>query len=181
MYVALTICASQATIKYMVKHSAGILLFRDDAVLLVHPGGPFWANKDIHSWSIPKGEFDETEQPFEAAKREFKEEMGFEAPEGAYIPLGEFRQSSGKVIHVFALKAVIDIEQFKSNMFEMEWPPKSGKKQEFPENDKAAWVPFAQAAQKLIKGQVPVIAALAEALGKHLSQSSEPPSQSLLF
>lgn len=151
------------------KQSAGILVYRkgdsDYEVLLVHPGGPFWAKKDDGSWSIPKGEFDESEAPLAAAKREFEEETSIPAPVGDYALLGEFKQSSGKIVHAFALESDINLEHFKSNMFEMEWPPKSGKKQEFPENDKAAWLYISVASRKLVKGQVPIIEALAAKLG----------------
>lgn len=156
----------------MAKHSAGIFLYRKTAdgyeVLIVHPGGPFWAKKDNGSWSMPKGEFDETEEPLDAAKREFKEETSIVAPAGDYQNIGEAKQSSGKIVHAFACEADVNLEKFKSNMFEMEWPPKSDKKQEFPENDKAAWVPLSQAKQKLVKGQVPLLEALATKLGQKL-------------
>lgn len=154
------------------KQSAGILLYRKaDAgyeVLLVHPGGPFWAKKDNGSWSIPKGEFDGSEEPLAAAKREFKEETSMQPPEGEYAKLGEYKQSSGKLVHTFAIEADINLEHFKSNMFETEWPPKSGKKQEFPENDKAAWLPLIIAREKLVKGQAPIIDDLAVRLGESL-------------
>ncbi len=167
----------------MAKHSAGIFLYRKTVggyeVLLVHPGGPFWAKKDNGSWSMPKGEFDETEAPIDAAKREFKEETSLTPPAGEYQNIGEAKQPSGKIVHAFALEANIDLEKFKSNMFEMEWPPKSGKKQEFPENDRAAWVTFTTAHQKLVKGQVPLLETLAAKLG----QAIEPPEnlQAQLF
>jgi predicted NUDIX family NTP pyrophosphohydrolase len=157
----------------MKKHSAGILLFREKAgeyeVLLVHPGGPFWAKKDNGAWSMPKGEFDESEKPLAAAKREFQEEVGLAAPAGEYISLGEAKQSSGKVVQGFALAADLDLANFKSNQFDMEWPPKSGQTQSFPENDKAAWWPIAHAAQKLVKGQVPLLEGLARQLGVSLA------------
>jgi len=158
----------------MAKFSAGILLYRKVAagyeVLLVHPGGPFWASKDLGSWSIPKGEFGEDEEPLAAAKREFNEEIGSSAPEGEYDSLGEAKQSSGKIVHAFALEADFNLEKFNSNMFEMEWPPKSGQQQEFPENDKAAWTSLSLAAQKLVKGQVPLLAELARRLGQKLDE-----------
>lgn len=170
----------------MAKHSAGIFLYRKTEqgyeVLIVHPGGPFWAKKDNGSWSMPKGEFDESEAALEAAKREFKEETNISAPEGDYQLLGEIKQPSGKIVHAFALESDIDLEKFKCNMFEMEWPPRSGKKQEFPENDKAAWVPLSTARQKLVKGQVPLLEALANKLGQKLEeQAAEEPSQPSLF
>jgi predicted NUDIX family NTP pyrophosphohydrolase len=161
----------------MATHSAGILLYRlaeqGYEVLLVHPGGPFWATKDLGSWSMPKGEFDESEQPLAAAKREFQEEVGFSPPEGLYQDLGESKQASGKIVHGFALEADVDIEQFKSNMFEMVWPPKSGKKQEFPENDKAAWTSLSLAHKKVVKGQRPFIEKLAEELEQPLDESDD--------
>ena len=173
----------------MAKHSAGIFLYRKTVdgyeVLLVHPGGPFWAKKDNGSWSMPKGEFDETEAPLDAAKREFKEETSLIPPPGDYQNIGEAKQSSGKIVHAFALEANVSLETFKSNMFEMEWPPKSGKKQEFPENDKAAWVSLSQAKQKLVKGQVPLLEALAANLGQTLDESladeKQEPNQASLF
>src|SRR5688572_21369387 len=121
----------------MASHSAGILLYRRAGtgveVLLVHPGGPFWAKKDLGSWSIPKGLCEEHEDLLAAAKREFEEEIGAPPPTGAYAALGEYKQASGKIVHAFALQADFNLENFHSNMFEMEWPPKSGTKQEFPE------------------------------------------------
>ncbi len=150
----------------MKKQSAGILLYRKTAgdfeVLLVHPGGPFWAKRDLGAWSIPKGEFDGTEQPLAAAKREFNEEMGAEAPPGEYQKLGEFKQPSGKTVHAFCSNADFDLEKFKSNMFSMEWPPKSGKQQEFPECDKAAWMTLDVARQKITKGQLDVVGKLVD-------------------
>src|SRR5438552_3276326 len=122
------------------KHSAGLLVYRlrGDVleVLIVHPGGPFWAKKDLGSWSIPKGEFTSDEDVLAAAKREFTEEVGAPPPKGEYELLGEFKQPSGKVVHAFGLAADFNLEHFKSNVFEMEWPPNSGVRQEFPENDK---------------------------------------------
>lgn len=165
------------------KHSAGILLYRKASasyeVLLVHPGGPFWARKDLGSWSMPKGEFDEDEQPLVAAKREFAEEIGAQAPDGRYQTLGEFKQPSGKIVHAFALESDFNLEKFQSNMFEMEWPPKSGQKQEFPENDKAAWTALPPAVRKVVKGQVPVIEALAAKLGVSLDDADVQPQTSL--
>ncbi len=155
----------------MTTQSAGILLYRKSGmiyeVLLVHPGGPFWAKKDLGSWSLPKGEFVADEEPLAAAKREFSEEIGAAAPDGDYEFLGEFKQPSGKVVHAFLLEADFNLEKFQSNMFDMEWPPKSGTKQEFPENDKAAWTPLTAALEKVVKGQRPII----EVLAKKLSQS----------
>ena len=167
----------------MAKHSAGILLYRKTdtgyEVLLVHPGGPFWAKKDLGSWSIPKGEYDEGEEPLVAAKREFAEEIGSQAPDGDYQTLGEAKQSSGKIVHAFTLESDFSLEKFSSNMFQMEWPPKSGQTQEFPECDKAAWVPLASAKQKLVKGQVALLETLASHLHQSLGDSTDTPQTSL--
>jgi predicted NUDIX family NTP pyrophosphohydrolase len=152
----------------MSKKSAGILLFRDVfghiEVLLVHPGGPFWAKKDEGAWSIPKGEFEEGEDPLEAAKREFEEETGI-VPSGDFIPLQPLRQPGGKVIHAWAVNGDFDPAGLKSNTFSMEWPPKSGRQQEFPEVDRAAWLPIETAKRKILKGQVPFLLQLRERLG----------------
>jgi len=158
----------------MKKQSAGLLLYRTKnknnvELLLVHPGGPFWAKKDQGAWSIPKGEFEEGEEPLAAAKREFAEELGIPAPAGEVSELGAAKQSSGKVVYAWAIEADIDTKQVKSNVFEMEWPPKSGKKQEFPEIDKARWLTVAVARQKLVKGQVPLLENLIATLGLDLT------------
>jgi predicted NUDIX family NTP pyrophosphohydrolase len=138
------------------KTSAGILLYRFNAgvleVLLVHPGGPFWAKKDNGAWSIPKGEFDPGTEPLEAAKREFVEETGSPV-EGAFIELTPLRQPSGKLIYGWAGSGNIDASSIKSNTFPMEWPPRSGKQQVFPEVDRAEWFTVPQALEKLIPGQ----------------------------
>jgi predicted NUDIX family NTP pyrophosphohydrolase len=165
------------------KHSAGILLYRKAAsgseVLIVHPGGPFWAKKDMGSWSMPKGEFDPDEDALHAAKREFKEETGLTPPEGNYLDLGEVKQPSGKIVRAFALEADVDLKNFKSNLFELEWPPKSDQKQQFPEADKAAWTPLNVAAQRLVKGQVPFLTILADQLGQNLEDEVVEPQISL--
>ncbi|HSW99916.1 MAG TPA: NUDIX domain-containing protein [Patescibacteria group bacterium] len=161
----------------MPKHSAGILLYRSGGgaheyeMLIVHPGGPFWAKRDLGAWSIPKGEFTEGEEVFVAAKREFQEEMGVPAPVGDYEALGEAKQGSGKIVHIFALASDFNLERFKSNMFTMEWPPKSGVQQEFPECDRAAWVSMRVAKEKLVKGQVVFL----EKLASHLQISLDGP------
>jgi predicted NUDIX family NTP pyrophosphohydrolase len=152
----------------MVKNSAGILMyrFREDSpeVLLVHPGGPFWAKKDEGAWSIPKGEFDiENEDPLEAAKREFEEETGF-ALEGDFIPLDKLKQSSMKIVHAWAVQGDCDAANIKSNSFLMEWPPRSGKQQEFPEVDRAEWFDLETAKIKILKGQRAFIEKLLEKL-----------------
>ena len=140
----------------MGEQSAGILAYRRTGtgieVLLVHPGGPFWATKDAGAWSIPKGLFQPDEDPLEAARREFTEETGV-ALEGEFLPLGSARQPSGKTIHAWATEADIDVSKLVSNTFEMEWPPRSGKRQEFPEVDKGGWFPLAIANEKILKGQ----------------------------
>lgn len=156
----------------MKKLSAGILVYRKTNIIevfLVHPGGPFWAKKDAAAWSIPKGEYSEDEDPLVAAKREFKEETGQVAPEGQLVDLGEFKVSSSKTVHAWAVEGEINPKHVKSNMFEMEWPPKSGTKQEFPEVDKAGWFPLAQAVPKIVKGQIPIVEKLAEVLGEEIS------------
>ena len=129
-------------------------------VLIAHMGGPFWAKKDNGGWSIPKGEYEPTEEPRAAARREFEEELGSPPPDGDYLELGEARQSSGKIITTFAVQGDFDLDSFVSNLFEMEWPRGSGKLQEFPEMDRAGWFTLEEAATKLVKGQVPILAAL---------------------
>lgn len=149
------------------QRSAGILLFRRSPgleVLLGHMGGPYWAAKDEHAWSIPKGLYEEPEQPLDAALREFAEELGQPAPDTAYEPLGEFRVSSGKVLTVFAGEGDADVSSITSNTFELEWPPRSGRRQQFPELDAAAWLPLDAARTKAVKGQLPVLAALEKRL-----------------
>ncbi|HEY8782544.1 MAG TPA: NUDIX domain-containing protein [Mucilaginibacter sp.] len=144
----------------MSKQSAGILLYRKTnsqlQVLLVHPGGPFFKNKDAGSWTIPKGEFLEDEDPLVAAKREFKEETG-QAIDGNFISLKPVTLKSGKVVHAWAVEGDIDHETIFSNLFEIEWPPKSGKKQSFPEIDRAAWFEVDEAKEKINAGQLGLI------------------------
>ena len=145
--------------------SAGIVAFRRAAatieLLLIHPGGPFWAKKDAGSWSIPKGLYQDGEEALAAAKREFAEETGL-VPVGPFIELGAFRQPSRKVISVWAVENDFDLVAFRSNMFSMEWPPKSGRMQEFPEADRAQWFSVDQARHKITKGQIPIVDALAQ-------------------
>jgi predicted NUDIX family NTP pyrophosphohydrolase len=152
----------------MGKKSSGLLLFRTVAgrleVLLVHPGGPFWAKRDDGTWSIPKGEFDDDEDPLSAAKREFEEEVGI-IPTGEFIRLEPLRQPSGKLVYAWAANADFDPATLRSNTFSMERPPKSGRRQEFPEIDQAAWFTSDAAKHKLLKGQVPFIEQLQELLG----------------
>jgi predicted NUDIX family NTP pyrophosphohydrolase len=141
----------------MVAISAGILLYHgsgtDLRVLLVHPGGPFWARRDLGAWSIPKGEFGADEDPAAAARREFLEELGVQPP-GELRPLGEIIQKAGKRVVGFACEGDLDVSAIVSNSFEMEWPPKSGRSQAFPEVDRAEWFDLATARQKIIPGQV---------------------------
>lgn len=151
----------------MVKKSAGILLYRINGkkpeVLLVHPGGPFWKNKDLGAWSIPKGEFDDGEDPLDAAKREMEEELGNKA-KGEFHLLKPVKLKSGKVIQAWSCRADFDPKQLKSNLFEMEWPIKSGKIQSFPEVDKAEWFDLLIAREKINPGQIPLIVQLEEEL-----------------
>lgn len=151
----------------MPKKSAGILPFREVSgrleVLLVHPGGPFWTKKDEGAWSIPKGEFEDNEDPLEAAKREFAEETGF-APDGAPIPLQPLRQPSGKLVYAWAMECDVDPAGLRSNAFSLEWPPKSGRYQEFPEIDRAAWLTVEAAGRKILKGQAAFLVQLQEKL-----------------
>lgn len=164
----------------MVKQSAGILVYRRSKtvleVLLVHPGGPFWGKKDV--WSIPKGEADADEDLLAAAAREFTEELGFPVPDGQLVPLGEMRQDGKKVNHVWAVEGDPDLSGFHSNTFSMEWPPKSGREQDFPENDRAAWFPAAEGKQKVFAAQQVFFDRLAEYVGEELS--GPPQQQSLL-
>ena len=154
----------------MPKLSAGLLpyKFAQDgslSVLLVHPGGPFWKNKDAHAWSIPKGEYEDGEDAEQAADREFAEELGLPAPDGPRIDLGTIRQASGKYVRAWAVRAEhVDTEGFVSNRFEMEWPPKSGVMQEFPEVDGARWMTVGEATTALVAAQVELLTRLATAL-----------------
>jgi predicted NUDIX family NTP pyrophosphohydrolase len=147
----------------MANISAGILLFRrrppDLEVMLVHPGGPFWAKKDLGAWSIPKGLADEGEDLLAAAKREFLEETGVTV-EGEFLDLGAHKQPSGKTIAAWACEGDFDPTTLKSNTFSLEWPPRSGRTAEFPEVDRAAWYSINDALVKINKGQKPIVAAL---------------------
>jgi predicted NUDIX family NTP pyrophosphohydrolase len=138
--------------------SAGILLHRPAAggreVLIGHMGGPFWAKKDDGAWSIPKGEYGPGEDPFAVALREFEEELGTPVPAADFVPLGELRTTSSKVLTVWAAEGDLDAGTCVSNTFELEWPPRSGRFQQFPEIDRAAWFSVGEARTKLVKGQV---------------------------
>ncbi|HJZ31609.1 MAG TPA: NUDIX domain-containing protein [Hyphomicrobiaceae bacterium] len=151
----------------MPQRSAGILLFRRNAggleVLLVHPGGPFWAKKDAGAWTIPKGGYEPGEDALAAAKREFEEETGARL-EGEALALGAFRQSSAKLVDVWAVEGDFDPNALNSNTFAMEWPPRSGRQREFPEVDRAAWFTPQAAADKILKGQRPILVALSRRL-----------------
>ena len=145
----------------MPKLSAGLLLYRIHAgvveVLIGHPGGPFWARKDDGAWSIPKGEYTDGEDPWAAAQREFEEEVGLAPPTGPRSDLGLFKQPSGKVLTVFAVRGDLDITDAHSNTFELEWPKGSGRLRQFPEIDQLAWFSVERARVKLLKGQLPCL------------------------
>jgi len=155
------------------KRSAGVVLFRRGGggvleVLLVHPGGPFWAKKDAGAWSIPKGEVDAGEDERACALRELAEETGSafaDVSEDALVPLGEVRMRSGKVVTAWALAGDLDADAVVSNTFELEWPPRSGRTQTFPEVDRAAWLALDAAREKLLPAQTPFLDRLAEAVG----------------
>lgn len=150
------------------KLSAGILMFRQHTprveVFLVHPGGPFWAKKDLGAWSIPKGEYLEGEEPLDVAKREFQEETGFKV-DGEFLSLGSIKQPSGKIVSGWAVRGDLDASLVRSNTFSMEWPPKSGLTQDFPEVDRGDWFNLNEAKAKLLKGQSGFLDLLADKLG----------------
>ena len=153
----------------MPKRSAGILMYRqhgaEPEVLLVHPGGPFWKNKDLGAWSIPKGEYSDAEDPLTVARREFEEETGLR-PQGEYFPLGELVQGGRKIVTAFALEGDFDPANLQSNTFELEWPPRSGRTASFPEVDRAQWFSPADARRKILKGQSEFVTRLLKAIGK---------------
>jgi predicted NUDIX family NTP pyrophosphohydrolase len=125
-------------------------------VFLIHPGGPYWLNKDIGVWSIPKGEYTDEEQPFDAAKREFEEETGFQT-NGSFIELGEIRQPGGKLVTAWAFEGDCDPKDLRSNTFSLEWPPRSGRQVEFPEVDRGDWYSVEAAREHINKGQLPLL------------------------
>jgi len=145
----------------MPQRSAGILLYRHREegleVLLVHPGGPFFARRDAGAWSIPKGLYEPGEEPLACARREFAEELGSPCPDGPALELGEVRQRNGKRVTAWAMQGDLDATAITSNSFELEWPPRSGRTQEFPEVDRAAWFTIDEAREKLIEAQVPLL------------------------
>ncbi|HEX9122037.1 MAG TPA: NUDIX domain-containing protein [Actinomycetota bacterium] len=154
----------------MPKLSSGLLLHRSRRgrleVLLVHPGGPFWATRDDGAWSVPKGEYGPDEDPLEVAFREFGEELGSEPPGGGSpVDLGELRQRSGKRVRVWAVEGDLDVTTVHSNTFTMEWPPRSGRTREFPEVDRAAWLDLETARRKLVSGQAGFLDRLSELVG----------------
>lgn len=152
------------------KRSAGLLVYRTTAsnvveVLIVHPGGPFWAKKDVGAWSIPKGEYEEGEDARATAFREFEEEVGQAPPRGEPVPLGDLTQPGGKRVSAWAVEGDVDVTDATSNTFEMEWPRGSGHMRVFPEVDRVEWMPVARARTKLLKGQVPFLDRMMEEVG----------------
>lgn len=149
----------------MAKRSAGLLLYRHGRggleVFLVHPGGPFWAKKDLGAWSIPKGEYGEDEEPSAAARREFQEETGF-SPAGDLTELGTIRQAGGKLVSVWALQGECDPAALVSNSCKIEWPPRSGRQMEIPEVDRGAWFSLNEAADRILPSQRPALEMLAQ-------------------
>jgi predicted NUDIX family NTP pyrophosphohydrolase len=150
------------------KRSAGILLYRRQGaqieVLLVHPGGPFWSKKDDGAWFIPKGELEEGEEPLSAARREFREELGSEPPDGEPLVLGTVKNKSGKLIEAWALEGDLDLATFKSSTFPLEWPPRSGQIRQFPEVDRALFFTLSDAEPKLHQAELPLLARLRDLL-----------------
>jgi predicted NUDIX family NTP pyrophosphohydrolase len=152
----------------MAKRSAGLLLYRRNEhgleVFLVHPGGPHWSKKDLGAWSIPKGEYTDAEDPLAAAKREFLEETGFTV-DGIFVALGSIKQIGGKVVSVWALEGDCDPAKLTSNLCQLQWPPRSGKKIEFPEVDRGAWFSLQEAHDRILASQSPMLMRLAENVG----------------
>ncbi|QOV39943.1 NUDIX domain-containing protein [Streptomyces ferrugineus] len=148
------------------RHSAGLLLFRRTAdgleVLLGHMGGPFFAKRDVGAWTVPKGEYDPDEPAWDAARREFREELGLAPPDGEVVPLGEVRQSGGKIVTVWAVEADLDPATVVPGTFAMEWPPRSGRTQRFPELDRVEWLGLDRAREVVVKAQAAFLDRLAE-------------------
>jgi predicted NUDIX family NTP pyrophosphohydrolase len=147
--------------------SAGLVVFREREgalqVLLAHMGGPYWARKDEGAWSIPKGELEDGEDPLAGARREYGEELGQPPPDGPVVELGEVRQRGGKRVVAFAVEGDFDPSRLRPGTFELEWPPRSGRRQQFPEVDRVAWFDLPAAMGKLVRGQVPLLQRLADA------------------
>lgn len=169
----------------MKKKSAGLLVYRQNGanveVLLVHPGGPFWAKRNLGAWSIPKGEYSDDENAMTTAKREFEEELGHPSPAGDFVDLGTIVQTNKKQVRAWAVEGELDTNNIQSNSFEMEWPPKSGRQQKFPEVDRAEWVPLQQAAAKMHTGQGAFVERLAKLLKIAYRPQADPPSQAALL
>lgn len=159
----------------MAVESAGLLVYKQASgeclVFLAHPGGPFWAKRDDGAWSIPKGEFTADEEPLAAAKREFQEEIG-QAIDGQFTALPPCRLPSRKIVHAFAIEGDVDANAVMSNEFELEWPPKSGRRQRFPEIDRGAWFTLAEARRKIQPGQKPLLDALFQLLDRPKSPAA---------
>lgn len=153
----------------MPKASAGLVVYRIQEgrleIFLVHPGGPFWARKDLGAWSIPKGEFLDSEDPLEAARREFREETGHEI-DGPFLPLQPIKQKGGKIVHAWAVQGDLDPERIQSNTFTMEWPRGSGRQKEFPEVDRAEWFEVEEARRRILSGQAGFLDELVDLLRK---------------
>lgn len=153
----------------MPKRSAGLLLFRRKGtieILLAHPGGPFWARRDAGAWSIPKGEYEEGEEPLAAARREFAEETGCAVPGGPALPLGEVMQSRAKTVTAYAIEADFDPALLSPGMIEIEWPPRSGRSMPIPEIDRVAWFTLEEARTKIVAGQAAFLDRLADAISR---------------
>jgi predicted NUDIX family NTP pyrophosphohydrolase len=151
------------------RRSAALVAYRHAVeggveVLIGHMGGPFWAKKDEGAWSVPKGAFEDGEEALDAARREFTEEIGLPPPEGRVVELGDYPQPSNKLITAFGVEGDVDLAGFSSNLFELQWPPRSGRMQQFPEFDRAAWTPVDVAVQKVVKGQVAILEHLVRVL-----------------
>jgi predicted NUDIX family NTP pyrophosphohydrolase len=168
----------------MKKQSAGLLVYRHRngqvEVLIAHMGAPWWAKKDAGAWSIPKGEYSD-EDPKETARREFSEELGLEPPEGKWLKLGTIEQKNNKNVIAWAVEGDLVVSNIKSNTFKMEWPPRSGKMQEFPEIDRAGWFTLSEAAKKIIPAQIEFLERLADKLDVDIAPPPELPSQSSLL